>query len=185
MANKRMLSSLFVMSGLLMAGVPVSALAVDFTPSTVFVQGGVGDQQTTAYVAGVSWDLPWHYDFRVGRVGAYVEAAFGRWHTDGWRGGTLNTWPTQISAVPNLRLYPGHQDAWFFEIGAGPSYIVPLFNTGRKRFSTEFNFDDHVAVGRAFGHVEVSLRAEHFSNAGISRSNPGEDFGQLRVAYRF
>lgn len=62
---------------------------------------------------------------------------------------------------------------------------MPLFSTGQKRFSSKFNFDDHVAIGRDFGHVEVSLRGEHFSNAGISRPNPGEDFGQLRIAYRF
>jgi lipid A 3-O-deacylase len=185
MSNKRVYLGAVLMSGLLIAGFPVSASALNLAPATVFAQAGVGDQKTTAYVAGVTWDLPWHYDFRVGRVGAYVEAALGRWHTDGWHGDSLDTWPTQISAVPNVRFYPGHQHAWFFELGAGPSYIVPLFNTGRKRFSTEFNFDDHLAIGRSFGHVEVSLRGEHFSNAGISRSNPGEDFGQLRIAYRF
>lgn len=171
--------------GLLGAGDPLSALALDLAPSTVFIQGGVGDQKTSAYVAGLSWNLPWHYDFRIGQLGAYVEAALGRWHTDGWRGADTNTWPTQISAVPNLRLYPGHRSVWFIEIGAGPSYIVPLFSTGQKRFGSEFNFDDHVAIGRAFGHVEMSLRGEHFSDAGISRPNPGENFGQLRIAYRF
>jgi len=179
--NKRLFALLLMPA--LFAGQPGPAGAADLAPSTAFAQAGVGDQKTTAYVAGLSWDLPWHYQFAIGRLGAYVEAAFGRWHTDDRRG-FETSWPTQISAVPSLRFYPGHS-AWFAEIGAGPSYIVPLFNTGFKRFSTEFNFDDHVAVGRDFGHIEVSLRAEHFSNAGISRSNPGEDFGQLRIAYRF
>lgn len=183
MPTKQVFYTLALAMGVLAASDPLSAPAANLTPSTVFLQGGVGDQKTTAYIAGLSWDLPWHFDFRIGRVGAYVEAAFGRWHTGEARG--ENTWPTQISAVPNLRFYPGQRSAWFFEIGAGPSYIVPLFSTGQKRFSSEFNFDDHAAIGRDFGPIEVSLREEHFSNAGISRANPGENFGELRIAYRF
>lgn len=175
--------SIAVATAIVLAANIGNAWAIDPAPSTAFVQGGVGDQKTTAYVAGLTWDLPWHYQFGVGRFGAYVEAAFGRWRTDTSRG-KATSWPTQISAVPSLRFCPGHS-VWFAEIGAGPSYIVPLFNSGTKRFSTEFNFDDHFSIGRDFGHFEVSLRAEHFSNAGISRSNPGENFGQVRVAYRF
>lgn len=185
MANKHWNYIAALTMGALVAALPAKALGVDLAPSTAFLQGGAGDQHTTAYVAGISWDLPWHYVFRMGSLGAYVEAAFGRWHTDERRGLSTNTWPTQISAVPNLRLYVGHSSAWFLEIGAGPSYIVPLFKTGQKRFSSEFNFDDHAAIGRRFGHLEASLRAEHFSNAGISRPNPGENFGELRIAYRF
>ena len=71
-------------------------------------------------------------------------------------------------------------------MGVGANYIVPIFDSGEKRFSTKFNFGDHVAIGRSFGqHSEVSLRVEHFSNAGIEHPNPGENFGQLRYAHRF
>ncbi len=182
MLNRKLLLRLALLSTLT-AGSIGHAMALNLTPTTTFVQAGVGDQKTTAYVAGVTWDLPWQYQFSVGRLGAYVEADFGRWHTDGRRG-EETSFPTQISAVPSVRFYPGYSP-WFVEIGAGPSYIVPLFNTGQKRFSTEFNFDDHFGIGRDFGHIEVMLRAEHFSNAGISRSNPGQNFGQVRIAYRF
>jgi lipid A 3-O-deacylase len=157
--------------------------AADLAPSSAFVQAGVGDQRTTAYTAGLTWDLPWHCDFRFGRLGAYAEAAIGRWHTDGGREATA--WPTQISATPTLRLHPARTSHWFAEAGVGANYIVPIFNSGEKRFSTEFNFGDHVAIGHDFGHSEVSLRMEHFSNAGIEHPNPGENFGQLRYAYRF
>jgi lipid A 3-O-deacylase len=162
--------------------IPVAS-ASDVAPSGVFVQAGVGDQRTTAYVAGFLWELPWHYDFSFGRLGAYAEAAVGRWHTNGREGSTA--WPTQISATPTLRFYPSRASRWFAEAGVGANYIVPLFKSGHKRFSTEFNFGDHVAIGRDFGHSEVSLRFEHFSNAGISQPNPGENFGQARYAYRF
>jgi len=160
-----------------------TANAASLAPTSAFVQEGTGDQQTQAYVAGVSWDLPWHKSLEVGTLGVYGEVAIGRWHTNGRNDATA--WPTQITLSPAFRLSPSIAPTWFVEAGVGPSYIVPLFKAGHKRFSTEFNFDDHLAVGKAFGRSELSVRLEHFSNAGISHPNPGEDFAQIRYAYRF
>ena len=157
--------------------------AASLEPTSAFVQEGIGDQQTQAYVAGVTWDLPWHRDLEVGTLGVNGEVAIGRWHTNGRNNAT--SWPTQITLSPTLRFSPTIAPAWFVEAGVGPSYIVPLFKSGHKRFSTEFNFDDHLAVGRVFGRSELSVRLEHFSNAGISHPNPGENFAQIRYAYHF
>jgi lipid A 3-O-deacylase len=151
-------------------------------PASAFVQAGYGDQHTDAYLVGVRWYLPWQFDFRAGTLAAYAEASIGRWHTVSSRGGTT-AWPTQIGAAPVLRLYPSFAAKWFAEIGVGPNYIVPLFHSGAKRFSTKFNFGDHFAVGRRFGSSEISLRVEHFSNAGIDHPNPGENFVQVRYAF--
>ena len=159
------------------------AYAASLVPTSVFVQAGFGDQKTDAYLAGLTWKVPWHYDFGAGALGLFVEAALGRWHTGGHDDSTA--WPTQFSATPTLRFHPSMAPNWFGEIGVGANYIVPLFHSGQKRFSTEFNFGDHVAVGRAFGRSDVSMRVEHFSNAGISHPNPGENFVQIRYAYRF
>jgi hypothetical protein len=156
-------------------------------PASVFGQVGLGDQQTQAYLVGATWD--WHRSYRFGPAAAsgYFEAAFGRWTTrdDGVRS---TAWPTQISVTPVLRFRPtGSLSPWFAELGVGANYIVPVFDSGRKRFSTEFNFGDHLAIGRSYGaqqRQELSLRVEHFSNAGIEHPNPGENFVQVRYAYR-
>jgi lipid A 3-O-deacylase len=173
--------------GIVILAMPTGSIAAEapqtLTPASAFIQAGFGDQRTNAYVAGVTWYLPWHFDFSKGTVAAYVEASVGRWHTEGARGGTT-AWPTQIGAVPVLRLYPSRAPNWFAELGVGPNYIVPLFRSGERRFSTEFNFGDHAAIGRRFGASEVSLRIEHFSNAGIEHPNPGENFFQVRYAHR-
>jgi hypothetical protein len=58
----------------------------------------------------------------------------------------------------------------------------------RSRFSTRFNFGDHLAVGLRFGprgEHGVALRLQHFSNGGIEKPNPGEDFLQLRYLREF
>ena len=153
------------------------------TPASAFVQAGYGDQHTDAYDVGFTWYLPWQLDFSMGTVAAYLEASVGRWHTEGLRGGTT-AWPTQVGLTPVLRLYASGAPNWFGEAGVGANYIVPLFHSGEKRFSTEFNFGDHVAIGRRVGASEVSARIEHFSNAGIEHPNPGENFFQVRYAHR-
>lgn len=152
-------------------------------PLSAFVQAGFGDQRTDAYVVGATFYLPFHFDFSAGTVTSYVEASVGRWHTEGQQRGAT-AWPTQLGATPVLRLFPAHASNWFAEAGVGPNYIVPIFHSGEKRFSTEFNFGSHAAVGRRFGDSEVSLRVEHFSNAGIAHPNPGENFFQVRLAHR-
>jgi Lipid A 3-O-deacylase (PagL) len=66
----------------------------------------------------------------------------------------------------------GGASPWFFEAGVGLTLTTSLYETDRKRFSTTFNFGDHLAVGRNFGQHsehELSLRLRHFSN-GVSAS---------------
>lgn len=152
-----------------------------------FLQAGVASD-TNMMVAGVTWDWPWHRDFSVGRVSGYWEMSFGRWDTNHpERDGSA--WVTQFGVTPVLRLYPGAWGGgWFVEGGIGFNLLLPVYRSRDKRFSTSFNFGDHLAVGRRFGqHAEheLSLRLQHFSNAGIKRPNPGEDFVQLRYSRRF
>jgi lipid A 3-O-deacylase len=169
---------------------PANAAQFDFAalePSTLFIQAGIGDQRTQAYMGGATWDGNWHKQYSFLTVSGYFEAAAGRWTT---REGAISSsaWATQIGLTPVIRLQPsGREHDWFAELGVGANYIVPLYQTDHKRFSTEFNFGDHLAIGRQFGERrqhELALRVEHFSNAGIAHPNPGENFVQLRYAYR-
>jgi lipid A 3-O-deacylase len=162
----------------------VTVLGGSLEPTTVFTQAGTGDQHTEAYVLGGTWDGPWTSQLRWATIGEYFEMEVGRWSTRADRV-TSAAWPTQIGLTPVLRVERSVDSLWFGELGVGANYIVPLFRSGKKRFSTEFNFGDHAAVGRRFGpgrRLEVALRVEHFSNAGISHPNPGENFLQLRLS---
>jgi lipid A 3-O-deacylase len=157
-------------------------------PSGLFIQAGIGDQSTRAYIAGATWDWRWRRHYSALTASGYFEADVGRWSTDD-HGVNRSTWATQIGVTPVIRLQPtGSADHWFAEIGVGANYIVPLYQTHHKRFSTEFNFGDHLGIGRQFGghrQHELMLRMQHFSNAGIAQPNPGENFFQLRYARRF
>ncbi len=89
--------------------------------------------------------------------------------------------------TPVLRLFPGGS-RWFVEGGIGANLLLPIYQSESKRFSTSFNFGDHLAIGRIFGKDgghEIALRFQHFSNAGIREPNPGENFLQIRYSRRF
>jgi lipid A 3-O-deacylase len=184
----RYLVALTVLYGSSAVALEARNVVDDLLPSTAFVQTGIGDQSTRAYIAGLTWDWSWHRHYGFGTLSGYFDADFGRWTTDR-KGVEGYAWMTQVGLTPVLRLRPAGAAAdWFAEIGVGANYILPLYRSGTKRFSTEFNFGDHVAIGRDFGsrnQHEVALRAEHFSNAGIAHPNPGENFAQLRYSYRF
>jgi lipid A 3-O-deacylase len=77
---------------------------------------------------------------------------------------------------------------WFAEGGVGATLMDRIYRTPDRSFSTAFQFTEVLGIGRSFGEKgahEVSLRVQHFSNAGIKKPNPGETFLRLRYAYRF
>lgn len=92
---------------------------------------------------------------------------------------------TQVGMTPLWRqeLPRSGPHQWYIEFGTGVNFIGPLYRSAGRRFSTSLNFGTQLGVGLAFGpqrEHELSLRIEHFSNAGLRNPNPGEDFLQLR-----
>ncbi|MFN3566593.1 MAG: acyloxyacyl hydrolase [Burkholderiaceae bacterium] len=95
---------------------------------------------------------------------------------------------TAVGFTPYLRLRDTRIEHWFFDFGIGLNTLSDLYETGDRRFSTHFQFSDHLAVGRSFGDedaFELSWRFVHYSNAGIRRPNPGVNFQMLRIECRF
>lgn len=156
-------------------------------PSGLFLQAGTGDSDTQSYTLGAVWDWQWQSQTKLGKVTGYSEASFGRWASSAPQSQGA-TWATQVGITPVLRQFLGTaHGTCFVEIGIGANFILPLYHSGRKQFSTQFNFGDHIAAGRQFGarhNEEVSLRFQHYSNAGISHPNPGENFIEVRYTRR-
>lgn len=154
-----------------------------FSPDLFFAQVGRA-RETTTLTAGVQWE--WARSWQIGEntlLTGYNEASIGHWRADNGEGSAI---VTQVGLTPVLRFWPsGTTSGWFYEGGIGVNVLTPVYRTREKRFSTAFNFGDHLAVGYRSGtgrRVEWALRVQHFSNAGIQRPNPGEDFVQLRVS---
>jgi len=187
--NTRLSFALALALAALWTAAPASAGAADaskapnpWAPDAVFLQAGRASETSTLTV-GLQWD--WRHQWQLGertRVSGYNEVSLGHWRADNGGGSAI---VTQIGFTPTLRFWPGGESAgWFYEAGIGVNALMPVYHTREKRFSTAFNFGDHVALGhRSSGPSgwEWSLRLQHFSNAGIDQPNPGENFVQLRV----
>lgn len=164
-----------------------------FAPSSWFVQAGSASS-TRALTVGLTWDLAPRWNFGGGELTFYVEASLSGWSYERARSGSGTdgngrSQLAQLAAIPVIRYRPDDgRSPWFFEGGVGVTVTSKPYATDDKRFSTAFNFGTHLGIGRSFGprgEHEIALRFEHFSNAGIKRPNPGENFVQLRYAYRF
>jgi lipid A 3-O-deacylase len=155
---------------------------------TAFVQAGQGDRAVHSVAIGASRDFfatdpdnpsPWSF---------YGEVVLGEWFTHHHDAGQRTQFK-QLTATPVARYtFGGLFSNVFVELGVGLSLITPHFEDHGRRFSTNFNFDDHASLGFRFGEGganELSIRAEHFSNGGVRNPNPGQDFAQLRYARHF
>ena len=57
-----------------------------------------------------------------------------------------------------------------------------------RRFGTRFQYGDHIGVGVRYGpryRYDLGVRLQHLSNGGLADPNPGINFVQVRLAYRF
>tara|TARA_B100001105_G_scaffold251779_3_gene242189 strand:- start:22243 stop:22617 length:375 start_codon:yes stop_codon:yes gene_type:complete len=121
-----------------------------------------------------------------GRLTWQIEATVGVWHSVVVGDAGEPQLSLQLALKPAARWGFGH--GWFVEAGVGRNFVAPRYRAGHRRFSTRLNFGDHIALGLRFGERrqhELQLRVEHFSNAGLRKPNPGEDFGQVRYVWRY
>lgn len=164
----------------------LGAHAIDLFPGGAFVQGGIADHGAYSATAGLIWPWSWRREALGGEFSGNTEVYASYWNgrTEAGRRGF-----TQVGIVPMLRYrFSQGRSSWFMEAGIGLSGMDTLYRTEEKQFSSSFNFVDVVAVGHSFGaqrRQEVSLRATHYSNAGLKKPNPGENFVQLRYAAKF
>jgi lipid A 3-O-deacylase len=133
--------------------------------------------------AGVFWDWKqkwlaagnWH-------VGGYWDAQIGQWS------GSDNRTVTDLGLTPVFRLQQTSPSkiSPYLEGAIGFHLISHVSFDADRRFSTAFQFGDHIGAGARFGEqgrYDLSLRFQHLSNGGIKRPNDGINFLQLRLQY--
>jgi len=162
--------------------------AQSWMPDGALLQFGHAATDTRSLSAGSTWQWNRRWPLLGGELGGYWEVALGHWRTPSVNG-SQHAIVTQLSVTPIWRWRPaGGTSPWFAEAAIGFAVMWPIYQNGDRRFSTTFNFADHIASGRnldARGHHELALRYAHYSNGGIRHPNPGENFWQLRYAMRW
>lgn len=168
---------------MLMAGTCAPSWAVD----SVSFEGGVGDRVQMARV-GVqwNWDQKW-LQSNGSHVGGYWDLTLAEWRQARYQNVSGSTrYLTNIGFMPVFRWQKDSRKGLYLEGGVGVNLFSELYNNNDRKFSTAFQFSEHVGVGYVFDNKwDVSLKAQHFSNASIKKPNPGENFVVLGVKYSF
>ena len=173
-------------SGLILAGclalVAGRAGAVD----GVAVELGNGDGADMGRIA-LQWDWNkrwletgnWH-------VGGYWDLGMGYWKNSDVAAGQ-NDEIVEIGLTPVFRFQQNDLKGLYGELGIGAHFLSKT-SLGDKKFSTSFQFGDHLGVGYRFGAkgaFDLSYRYQHLSNGSIKRPNNGINFNQVRLQYHF
>lgn len=159
-----------------------SAAAFD----SVAVEIGKGNGVDMARVAVQShWQRQW---LRSGEwhVGGYWDFGLGQWDRGSVRAGQ-NDAITELGVTPVFRLQRNDRRGAYAEAGIGVHYLSRT-SLGDRRFATQFQFGDHLALGYRFGPrgaYDLAYRYQHLSNGSIKQPNDGIDFHQLRLQYHF
>jgi lipid A 3-O-deacylase len=171
-----------LLSGLTLLAVG-GALAAE--PVSVYTEGGQTFQHGV-HTRGVTLGLrlPMQRTFWDGRITGAWDVYLSQWNSDAATGQDRHY--AQVGLVPMFRYrFDGGQSPWFVEGGVGLSYLDKTYYTPTGHFSTQWNFSDHLGVGRNFGdggRHSLGVYVKHVSNAGLRQPNPGETFIQLRYS---
>ena len=171
-----------LVAAVLFLGITVGpARAVD----GVSIEAGSGDGADMARV-GVQWD--WKSRWFQGQnwhLGGYWDLALGQWHRSSPPGYNENI--TEIGLTPVFRWQRNDLQGLYLEAAVG-FHLLSRTSLGDRRFSTAFQFGDHLGAGFRFGakgEFELGYRFQHLSNGSIKRPNDGINFNQVRFQYRF
>jgi lipid A 3-O-deacylase len=91
-----------------------------------------------------------------------------------------------VGVTPAFRFEPKTIGAFtpFVEAGIGVHTFSGTRIHGGRKFGSAFEFGDHVGFGLRFGkggQHDIAYRYRHFSNGGITKSNPGINFHEVRL----
>ena len=178
MIFRRIALTMFLLCAFAVAPAPAHAI------SGFSFEIGTGEDADMARV-GVQWDwgkrwlqtANWH-------LGGYWDVALGYWHT-GDAGKHDNIFDFGITPV--FRFQPNGLVGPYVEAAIG-FHALSHTSIGNRRFSTAFQFGDHVGAGYRFGakaSYDLGYRFQHLSNGSIKRPNQGINFHQIRLQYNF
>jgi hypothetical protein len=151
------------------------------------VSAGAGDYTYRAEVAWFREMAAPRWQFRNWQLGCNLEADLAYWKPSGAReeGRPI----TEVGLTPVFRLSRlADESRFFLEAAIGAHFLSHTSVYRGREFSTSFQFGDLIGAGWRFGahrEYELSLRFQHFSNAGIAHPNQGIEFALLRFARRF
>jgi hypothetical protein len=133
-----------------------------------------------------AWESRW-WDTGGIHIGGYWDLTLAQWRGTRFRnqpGATQNI--TDVGITPVFRLQRNSGIGPYIEAGVGAHILSDQYNNNGRQLSGNFQFGDHVGIGYIFANrVEIGVKLQHFSNAGIREPNNGVNFAVAKVSYTF
>lgn len=176
------LKNIFLVSTTLFAIASPPARAVD----AFSLEAGSGEHVTLLRIGAQSnWEKRW-WQSNGTHIGGHWDLTIAYWRATRFQNADRTQNITDIGITPVFRFQNDSRLGWYGELGIGAHYLSELYNNDGDRFSTRFQFGDHVAIGYVFSNqLEIGLKFQHFSNGGIKKPNGGADFYVVKVSYAF
>ena len=173
---------------ILIAGIALTAAhgAVQAIDST-YLQLAVGRRvQMVGLGAQWDWERRW-FQSNGAHLGGYWDLSLAQWRGTQYRnipGATQHI--TSVGLTPVFRLQHDRNKGFYAEAGIGIHLLSDLYDNNDSRLSTRLQFGDHGGIGYVFDNkLDIGLRLQHFSNAGVKEPNDGINFAVIRASYAF
>ncbi|MDR1310609.1 MAG: acyloxyacyl hydrolase [Burkholderiaceae bacterium] len=149
----------------------------------------VGMAKDDLYIGRVAlqwdWDKKW-FQSNGTHLNGYWDLNLGWWHLQDYERKGDSKEVGVIGLTPVFRFEKDNKKGPYIEAGIGISFFSKVYNNSGERMGTSFEFADHIGVGYVFDNkFDLGLRIQHYSNAGISDHNGGENLILIRGAYRW
>lgn len=158
------------LAGLLMSALAQSGVAQPAAPVAGVWSLQVGQYSDLNRVAVNYESRPlWSHQFARSRLDLVGELGVSYWHSRDNDKSHGNAW--QFSAIPMFQWWLTPR--FYLEAGIGATVFTHTRLADRD-LATAFQFGDHIGMGFQLNEqVRLTLRASHFSNAGLKEPNDG------------
>jgi lipid A 3-O-deacylase len=122
------------------------------------------------------------------QVLGYWDGQLGYWDNDASSPDTPSVWELAIAPVFQLQPQAAGATLPYIELASGMYLISEKQINQRRELGGHFQFGSHLGIGVRFGprhRYDLSLRAQHLSNARLKNPNDGINFASMRFVYHF
>ncbi|MGC9386169.1 MAG: acyloxyacyl hydrolase [Hydrogenovibrio sp.] len=138
--------------------------------------------QNNRLALGADWQEPLFDNARF-RIGGRWEINANYWYSTRKDPDESNGYIVGLTPVFHYLWKAGRYNP-YLELGGGPQYLSSA--TIENEFkSTQFQFGSLLGLGVESDRFEIGYRYLHISNANIELPNPGTDFHNLHLGYKF
>ncbi|MFZ6814208.1 acyloxyacyl hydrolase [Undibacterium sp. Rencai35W] len=132
-----------------------------------------------------TWDEQW-YKSNGTHIGGYWDATLASWQGNNYQGSGAKQNIVDAGITPVFRLQNDNKKGAYAEAGIGLHMLSDIYDNNGRKFSTNFQFGDHIGVGYVLANGwDLAVKIQHYSNGGVKHPNPGVNYAVVKAGLAF